>query len=272
MTEIINDLQDMRYLQWTRTRKSSGTAGSFLKSYDDTGERKLYYKLSDYDSLKGITGHECVNEIVAQRLLTLMNIPHLEYRLIHALVDIEDHTYDTYLCESYDFKNRDEAKITLEDYYEMERIPGETPIEFCKRMGWEKYIFSMLTIDFLIHNRDRHGANIEVLFDRKERSVRPAPLFDHGVSFLCRCGSKEEISGFDVMSDLKVQSFVGTNSAFDNIRLVKPSFFETVRKINDSDREYVVSGLECVLSIEHIDKIWEMIRRRQDYIDNLRNT
>ena len=90
MKDIITDLQDMRYLNWARTRKSSGTAGSFLKSYDDSGRVKIYYKLSDYDQVKGIVGHECVNEIVVQRLLRILGIEHLEYRLIHALVRIED--------------------------------------------------------------------------------------------------------------------------------------------------------------------------------------
>lgn len=44
MNDIISDLQDMRYLNWTRTRKSSGTAGSFLKAYDDSGKKKKILK------------------------------------------------------------------------------------------------------------------------------------------------------------------------------------------------------------------------------------
>ena len=67
---------------------------------------------------------------------------------------------------------------------EMEKQIGETPLEFCIRMGWEKTIYEMLVTDHLILNRDRHGANIEVLRDRKKRTVRLAPLFDHGLSLL----------------------------------------------------------------------------------------
>ena len=58
MRDVIYELTDMRYLSWAKTRKSSGTAGSFLKSYDDTGKKKKYYKLSDSDPVNGITGHE----------------------------------------------------------------------------------------------------------------------------------------------------------------------------------------------------------------------
>lgn len=32
MKDIVYELQDLRHLTWTRTRKSSGTAGSFLGS------------------------------------------------------------------------------------------------------------------------------------------------------------------------------------------------------------------------------------------------
>ena len=95
----------------------SGSAGSFLKSYDDTGKKKKYYKLSDFDPVKGIIGHECVNEIVVQRLMSLLGIDHLEYTLIHAIVTIENKDYETYLCESEDYKNLDEGKISLEDFF-----------------------------------------------------------------------------------------------------------------------------------------------------------
>ncbi|SCX18300.1 hypothetical protein SAMN02910339_02552 [Lachnospiraceae bacterium YSD2013] len=37
MKDIIYEINDLRYLNWAKTRKSSGTAGSFLKAYDDSG-------------------------------------------------------------------------------------------------------------------------------------------------------------------------------------------------------------------------------------------
>ena len=48
MEQIIHKLQDMTYLSWAKTRNSSGTAGSFLKAYDEGTEGKIYYKLSNY--------------------------------------------------------------------------------------------------------------------------------------------------------------------------------------------------------------------------------
>ena len=85
-TAIIHEKQDLTYLSWSKIRSSSGTAGSFLKATSELGGKKTYYKLSNYDSQKGVVGHECVNEIIADRLLTILGIEHLHYQLIHCLL------------------------------------------------------------------------------------------------------------------------------------------------------------------------------------------
>ena len=51
--QIIGDKQDLTWLSWSKIRNSSGTAGSFLKAYSDLDGVKTYYKLSNYDSVKG---------------------------------------------------------------------------------------------------------------------------------------------------------------------------------------------------------------------------
>lgn len=43
----------------------------------------------------------------------------------------------------------------------------------------------MFLLDYIICNRDRHGANIEVL--QKGDTYRLAPLFDNGLSFMFSC-------------------------------------------------------------------------------------
>ena len=262
MRDIEKDLQDLRYLDWSRSRKSSGTAGSFLKSYDDTGKTKKYYKLSDHDPVRGIVGHECVNEIVVQRLLRLLDIDHLEYRLVHALVRVDDRDCETYLCESEDYKKDGEGKIALEDYYMIEKEPDETPYDFCVRKGWGKYINDMLAVDYLILNRDRHGANIEVLRNVKKQSVRLAPLFDHGLSFLCRCHTIEEFNNYDVMEDKKVQAFVGVPSTYENLHMIPKTYFKGLPDIKEKDLDVLFEGLDDILCREHIVKICEMIWKR----------
>ena len=102
--KVITEKQDLRYLNWSKARSSSGTAGTFLKSEEVLGGKKTYYKLSNFDSVNGIIGHECVNEIIVDRLLTILGVEHLEYQLLHAEIEIENKVYDTWLCKSEDFK------------------------------------------------------------------------------------------------------------------------------------------------------------------------
>ena len=76
--KVVKEKQNMTYLSWAKIRNSSGTAGSFLKSLSDFEDIKTYYKLSNYDAYRGIIGHECVNEIIVDRLLSILGIEHLE--------------------------------------------------------------------------------------------------------------------------------------------------------------------------------------------------
>ena len=74
--KITKEKQDLTYLSWSVYRNSSGTAGSFLKAYSELGGTKTYYKLSNFDKARGVIGHECVNELIVDRLLTILGIPH----------------------------------------------------------------------------------------------------------------------------------------------------------------------------------------------------
>ena len=126
-------------------------------------------------------GHECVNELIVDRLLTILKVDHLDYELIHADIEVEGKTYETYLCASYDF---------------------------CVRNGWEQSIKEMIVVDFLILNRDRHGANIEVLRNPGKHTLRIAPIFDHGLSLLYSCATEEAAKAFDILEDRACRNFI----------------------------------------------------------------
>ena len=270
MPQIVSTLQDLTHLSWARARQSSGTAGSFLKSYDDAGEQKIYYKLSDYRPGDGIVGHECVNEIVVDRLLEVLGIPHLSYQLIHANVLVDGTVHETWLNASHDFKRSGESKVALDTYYELERHEGESPLDFCMHQGWGERIWQMLVVDYLILNRDRHGANIEVLRNPRARTLRLAPLFDHGLSLLFRCRSDDEVAAFDVMADLPVQSFVGTSSAERNLDLIPHDELPALGELRPEDRRALFDGLEEASTPRWRDAAWDMIWRRWCRVGNLR--
>lgn len=269
--QLIKEKQNMTYLHWAKIRNSSGTAGSFLKSYSTVGDKKIYYKLSDYDNVKGIVGHECVNELIADRLLTLLGIEHLSYSLIHADVKINGKIFETYLCASEDFKNRGESKIALDAYFEAEKYESESALEFCIRNGWEEYIYEMLVVDFLILNRDRHGANIEVLRNAKKKTLRIAPLFDHGISLLSRCRTDEEIINYDIMEDKPVQCYIGSRSTKENLEIIPKDKLPKLNRLKSTDKEIVMEGLDDIISEVLQEKIWDMIYSRWCYYEDFCN-
>ena len=272
MGRLISDKQDLTYLSWAKVRNSSGTAGSFLKSYSELGGSKTYYKLSDFDAINGVVGHECINELIVDRLLDILGIEHLSYDLIHADIFLNGDIKEVYLCASEDFKEKGETKTALDVFYEAERLDGETPLDFCKRQDWEDTIYKMLVVDFLILNRDRHGANIEVLRNKNKKTLRLSPLFDHGLSLLCRCRSDEEFASYDVMEDKPVQSYIGSRSAKDNLMLIPADKMPVLGPLKESHQDKLLNGLENVLPAMALDKIWEMIWERWCYYEDLRNS
>lgn len=260
--KVFNDLQDLTYLKWSHIRSSSGTAGTFLKSESTLAGGKTYYKLSNFDSVYGVVGHECVNEIIVDRLLTLLGVEHLSYDLIHAMINIEGREFETYLCASQDFKKRNESKIALDDYYRTNAELGESHYDFCVRQGWQKYIDEMLAVDYLILNRDRHGANIEVLRNARAHTIRIAPLFDHGLSLIYPCMTDSAAQKINELEDKKCQNFIGTFSCYENLRLIKEPKSVFNGKLTEQDKMFLFDGLQSVLSQIFIDKIWDMIYER----------
>ena len=261
-TKIINEKQDLTYLKWSHIRSSSGTAGTFLKSESTLHGAKIYYKLSNFDPVKGVVGHECVNEIIVDRLLTILGVEHLSYELINADIEIEGNIYNTYLCASEDFKKRGESKIALDDYYRTNAKKGESHYDFCVREGWKEYIDRMIAVDYLILNRDRHGANIEVLRNSRAHTLRIAPLFDHGLSLLYSCMSDNDAEQFDIMQDKRCQNFIGVYSCYENLQLIKDKTKIFENKLQESDRDIIFEGMDNILSDIFINKIWNMIYER----------
>nr|WP_300912456.1 hypothetical protein [uncultured Acetatifactor sp.] len=262
---------DLTYLTWTLSRNSSGTAGSFLKSYEQSGGVKYYYKLSNFDTVRGIYGHECLNEIVAQNIAAALKIPHLEYDLFSAEVKIDGKHYRTWLTRSTDFKTVGEHKLAFETYYEMTRLEDEDVWTFILRNQLNQYFYNIFILDYLICNRDRHGANIEVL--EKKGAYRMAPVFDNGLSLLFSCyDDGKAMESFDRRKDGPVNNYVGAMSLTENLRKVPSEMVEEVLNA-DLSEAVIFKGMENVMLAENEAvprQYWgcirDMIRERRDDI------
>ena len=272
MQDIICELQDMKHLGWAARKMSPGTPGCFLKAYEEERGRRLYYKLSNYDSYRGVFGHECVNELIVSRVMDVLGIPHVAYKLIHAQIIIDGKEQETWISVSENFRMRNEEKMAYDLYYDLQKEGNESPLEFAIRNGWGLYMYQMFCIDYLIANRDRHGSNLEVLRNDEDDSVRMAPLFDQGVSLLFSTyGDEKLLENADVMKDFPVNNYIGAKSLEYNLSLIPDGYDLKINKLRKTDKKYIFYGLEKVLSEKHIDKIWEMIWNWWCYFEQVRN-
>ncbi|MBQ8292874.1 MAG: hypothetical protein IJX78_03585 [Bacilli bacterium] len=268
MDRVVKDIKDLTFLNWSKIRESSGTAGSFLKSYIKYQNKKIYFKLSDYNNIDNNFGHECINEIIIDRLLDILGVEHLKYYLINSKIYLDDKMINTYVCASLDFKEKGEVKNSFDTFYELKKFKNEGILEFCERYGFTDYIYNMIIVDYIILNRDRHGANIEVLYDERANKYRIAPIFDHGLSLLCKT-EEQDLDNFDVMEDKKTNSFIGSRSLLDNLKLVKK--MPKLNSLKVEDKEKLFYKLEGIISKKRIEKTWEMIWKRWCYYESLCN-
>lgn len=129
----------------------------------------------------------------------------------------------------------------------------------------------MLVVDFLILNRDRHGANIEVLSNRSKKTIRLAPLFDHGLSLVFSTTNFEQLNKVDLLSDQRVQCCVGSNSTFENLNLIPRDKLPKLNPLTENDELVLMDGLEEVLPEEWRKKIWNMIWTRWQFYESFCN-
>lgn len=259
-------LKDLKYLSWSKTRESSGTAGSYLKSYSYTNGIKRYFKLSFFDSNNGTFGYESVNEYIASMLLDELGYNHVHYDLTYSMISINNKDYITYVSSSIDFKKPNESKITFEQFYELNKENNEDLLAFCGRYGFLKDIYQMIIIDYLICNRDRHGANIEVLYNSKTKSYRLAPLFDHGLSLLSPCYKDSDIDNYDIKKEVKVNSFIGSSNLEKNLDLVPTIYFPS----KDISIDKLIDSIE-IDNHKYLEKVRELLKWRWKGLEDIRN-
>lgn len=269
--------KDYLGLIWSASKTSTGSAGCFLKEEDAKASVKKYYKLSNYNKVNGIFGHESLNEKIVSNLGEFFHFNSLHYDLITSDIKIDGKIYRTDFTVTDNFVKSGEKKISFENYYYC-RGEEEPVLDFCDRIGILHSIAELIILDFITGQRDRHGANVELL--ESSKGIRLAPIYDNGVSFLFSCYQNdkrylEKVKAFNISGDFTVQSFLGGYSLFDNLNSIKNSYsikHLNLPKLKVPDWDDLFKGLDEVanpLGEEHLLKIWEMVEWRVLYYDRL---
>jgi hypothetical protein len=124
----------------------------------------------------------------------------------------------------------------------------------------------MFIFDYLIINRDRHGANLEVM---KNGGKRLSPYFDNGLSFVCSCTDETDLASFDIMEDRPVNNFIGEKRLALNLAGISDNLVFNELQQSDSDRLF--EGLGDVLSDLYLTTIWDIIWRRWSNVKKFRS-
>lgn len=264
--DIVRKEQDLMHLRWNERANSSGTAGTYLKARTGEGTRALYYKLPRYNGIE-FDGHECINELVAARLMTILGIVHLDYRLIHARIKLDGAEHVVWLNSSKNFRRRRERKMGLGTFVALYGESGESPYDVCRRYGWEREIQKMQLVDYLIINRDRHESNVEVIMGA-DGTPRLAPIFDNGLSFVASlAGDEEAIASFDPLKRVLTMNYIGSRSLEENLEAIAP--VEGIHSLLLEDREALFAGLQDAVDTLLLNKMWDIIWARWNWYASL---
>jgi len=256
---------DLRDITWSAAAGSIASDGVQMKAERIIDGTDYYLKLSRYDSYRGIYGHESVNELIAGRLGKLLSFNVPEGVLKKCIVRIDSIEYDTYVYMAQSYKTAG-SRVAFETFYIDNRLSRtESPLDLCKRFGWTDYIHKMFIFDYLILNRDRHGANIEVM---KNGDKQLSPYFDNGLSFVCSCTNEEELAAFNITEDRPVNNFIGENRLKPNLEAVDGNL--KFNELRQSDNVIIFEGLQGVLPEPYLTTIWDIIWRRWDDVKELR--
>lgn len=122
------------------------------------------------------TGKEPFSEFYAAQVAEAMGIAHLPYGLS---------LWKGQLCSTCKlFTSKDIAFVPASTLIEDSKITQI--IAWYEAHGWREELADMLVLDAVIRNTDRHLGNFGFLVDsRTNELLRPAPIFDNGLSLYC---------------------------------------------------------------------------------------
>lgn len=122
------------------------------------------------------TGKEPYSEFYAAQVAEAMGIPHFTYGLSK---------WKGQLCSTCElFTSKDISFVPASTLISTSKI--SQIIDWFDDHGWKNDLADMLVLDAIIRNTDRHLGNFGFLVDNHTNQLlRPAPIFDNGLSLYC---------------------------------------------------------------------------------------
>ena len=112
----------------------------------------------------------------------------------------------------------------------------------------------------------------EIKIRKIEHKYDRGKLFTFKIlSFMFRCETEEQLAREDVLADKWAQCFVGSQSTWENLKLIPADRRPKLNRLKESDRAFIMEGLDPVLPAAWQDKIWDMIWKRWNAYEDFCN-
>lgn len=205
----------------------NNTDGSTGYNYSSKGNQ-LKFQIDDFWYKGDFLGYEGAAEIVTSELLKNSNVKNF---VKYSYKEIEYNNQKINGCVSTNFLKQNESLITAERLYksltnnslseDLAKMPLENKIKyFVNEMSnitnlpyVGEYLTTLLELDTIILNEDRHFHNIAFIKDENGK-YNYAPIFDNGASFLSDIRNEYplEKNVYGLINDVKSKPF---STSFD---------------------------------------------------------
>lgn len=264
--DIVKATQDLTYLQWDECAQPSGLGGQRIKAREGTGANAVYYKLCRPNPIRGINGVECFGELISSRLMALLGISAAPCQLVHATVCLGGMRMQGWVTRSKSYRKPGEQAMPLDLFWELTAQPGETPLDLCLRMGWEREVGQLALVDYLTATRGRNGSNLEVIRDATG-AFRLAPFW--GLGFSLAAAFPSETWRVNATADIDTENFLGSRSLEENLSLVPAGL--TLPEPTGATRRVLMQGLKGLPPGAYLEGSWQIIKRRLEHYARLRH-
>ena len=158
----------------------SSTSDGVIKKWTTTNGAYFLKASTDKNKL------EAVMECIVSDLLDLLKVAHLKY-FLGEVEDLKGNRTTVSVCENYKKDAKIESIISAHSYLlakdvEPNKIQGRYEVIISGFPQCVDDVNTMILVDYLIANHDRHLRNFE--FWKKDGKVEMVPLYDHGSSLL----------------------------------------------------------------------------------------
>lgn len=212
------------------------------------------------------------NEVFASNLCYLLNIPHIEYKLIRQNINVYAGTQDGFkqkidiyndtnclfsICKNYCTENL--SYISAQTYLHSIKPATITNLykEMTKDPKFKEKIDQIIILDYLINNTDRHLNNFGFLVNNKNEIIDVFPVFDCGNSMNYMNRFNKDKHDYSKMFNKTFGQLLATVSDFSkyNLNII----------LNIDDMFYKIYE-KSDLSEEEKDSILHLFKERVKYL------